>query len=110
MHLLNHQFCIGQMKKDRVMARLERREREVSQPIDSSRQKRLLGGLPRWRHLDGGALVPQPVEVHGGAIAGQPGHGSFVMGFHGVALGAATLYVIAAVSAGALIPGRLLPP
>lgn len=44
-----------------------------------------------------------------GAVAGQPGRGSgFVHGFHAVALGAALLYLAAAVLALALLPGALL--
>jgi DHA2 family methylenomycin A resistance protein-like MFS transporter len=45
-----------------------------------------------------------------GAIVGQPSdkHG-FVAGFHGVALAAACLYLIAAVLGGALTPGVLAP-
>jgi DHA2 family methylenomycin A resistance protein-like MFS transporter len=42
-----------------------------------------------------------------GAIAGEPTAGSrFVSGFHGVALGAACLYVVTALAAGFLIPGK----
>jgi DHA2 family methylenomycin A resistance protein-like MFS transporter len=45
-----------------------------------------------------------------GAVAGQPNTGhSFVAGFHGVVLGAASLYVVAALFGVALIPGTLLP-
>jgi MFS transporter, DHA2 family, methylenomycin A resistance protein len=41
-----------------------------------------------------------------GAIAGEPTAGpSFVSGFHGVAIGAAALYVIAAVAGATLLPG-----
>jgi DHA2 family methylenomycin A resistance protein-like MFS transporter len=45
-----------------------------------------------------------------GAVAGSPAdkHG-FVAGFHGIALGAAALYVVAAAVAVALIPGALVP-
>jgi DHA2 family methylenomycin A resistance protein-like MFS transporter len=45
-----------------------------------------------------------------GAVAGQPSsRPSFVSGFHAVAVAAGVLYLIAALSSIALIPGRLLP-
>jgi DHA2 family methylenomycin A resistance protein-like MFS transporter len=40
-----------------------------------------------------------------GAVAGRPTAGGFVTGFHVVAAGAAGLYLVAALSAGVLIPG-----
>ncbi|MGW5464268.1 MFS transporter [Streptomyces sp. NPDC003996] len=44
-----------------------------------------------------------------GAVAGRPGGGHFVHGFHTVALGSALLYAVAAVLALRLLPGDLLP-
>jgi DHA2 family methylenomycin A resistance protein-like MFS transporter len=44
-----------------------------------------------------------------GAIAGQPGGAGFLAGFHGVAVGAACLYGIAAVLVLVLVPGALWP-
>jgi DHA2 family methylenomycin A resistance protein-like MFS transporter len=45
-----------------------------------------------------------------GGIGGRPGNGqSFIGGFHAVAIGAACLYVIAAVSGGTVFPGTLSP-
>ena len=41
-----------------------------------------------------------------GAVAGSPTRTGFVHAFHGVALGAAALYVAAAALAGAAVPGR----
>jgi DHA2 family methylenomycin A resistance protein-like MFS transporter len=41
-----------------------------------------------------------------GAVAGSPARAGFVHGFHGVALGAAALYVAAAALAWAAVPGR----
>jgi DHA2 family methylenomycin A resistance protein-like MFS transporter len=41
-----------------------------------------------------------------GAVAGSPARAAFVQGFHGVALGAAALYVAAAGLAWAVLPAR----
>jgi MFS transporter, DHA2 family, methylenomycin A resistance protein len=44
-----------------------------------------------------------------GAVAGSPARAGFVHGFHGVALGAAALYVVAAALAWAALPSRERP-
>jgi len=43
-----------------------------------------------------------------GTLAGAPGAAGFVDGFHGVALGACGLYLVAAAVAFAWLPGRVL--